>query len=139
YNAYTSFVKPILHRKNLKIQPYAEVVKILYSPDNSKAIGVEYIFDERKDKPRKVFANKEVIICAGALNTPKLLQLSGIGPKDLLTSLNIPIVRDLPVGENFQDIIGTPFMGTYVQENTSLVAERDMGIGIIADEAEQND
>ena len=51
-----------------------------------------------------VKANNEVILAAGAAHTPQILQLSGVGPKDLLDSLGIPIIVDLPgVGQNFQD------------------------------------
>lgn len=51
-----------------------------------------------------VYASKEVILAAGALHTPQILQLSGVGPKPLLDSLNIPVISNLPgVGSNVQD------------------------------------
>lgn len=68
--------------------------------NENKAIGVEFI---KSDVRRKLFAIKGVILSAGTYNSAKILQLSGIGPKELLKSLNIPVLRDLPVGKNLQD------------------------------------
>ncbi|KPJ08346.1 Glucose dehydrogenase [acceptor] [Papilio machaon] len=59
------------------------------------------------DKIHKIFARKGVILSAGTLNTPKILQLSGIGPAELLKALKIPVIQDLPVGHNLQDHIGS--------------------------------
>lgn len=68
---------------------------------NKKAVGVEVALNK---KNVILEARKEVILCAGAINSPKILELSGIGNKKLLETLNIPIVHDLPgVGENLQD------------------------------------
>lgn len=72
----------------------------------NKAIGVELI---KSDIRKKLYARKGVILSAGTYNSAKILQLSGIGPKKLLKSLNIPIIKDLPVGENFQDHVTTGF------------------------------
>lgn len=70
----------------------------------NKAIGVEFIKSNAK---RILFAKKGVILSAGTYNSAKILQLSGIGPKTLLESLNIPVVKDLPVGKNLQDHVTT--------------------------------
>lgn len=85
--------------------------------DKPRATGVEYLYgksiyraDQRASKtedggvPGQVFASKEVIVAAGAFNTPQLLKLSGVGPKSELESFDIPVVKDLPgVGGNMQD------------------------------------
>lgn len=85
--------------------------------DKPRATGVEYLYgkslyraDQRASRtedggvPGQVFASKEVIVSAGAFNTPQLLKLSGVGPKSELESFDIPVVKDLPgVGGNMQD------------------------------------
>ena len=85
-------------RKNLHIAVRSHVTKVKIK--NQKATGVYFIRDGRK-----VFikAKKEVILSAGAINTPQILMLSGIGPKSHLKDLGIEVIADLPVGENLQD------------------------------------
>ncbi|XP_054157809.1 ecdysone oxidase-like [Oppia nitens] len=83
-------------QKNLKVLGNSLVTKILIN-DKKQAIGVEVY---RKAKKYQVFAKKEVIISAGAIGSPKLLMLSGIGPSDHLKKLHIPVVSDLKVGYN---------------------------------------
>lgn len=67
-----------------------------------EAYGVEYI---RNRKVNKVYTKNEVILSSGAFNSPQLLILSGIGPKEHLNELGIPIIKDLRVGKNLQDHI----------------------------------
>jgi choline dehydrogenase len=70
---------------------------------DGKARGVEYI-DRDSNKPRKVKAHKEVILAAGSVHSPQILQLSGIGPEDVIAELGIELEINLPgVGQNFQD------------------------------------
>ncbi|XP_013199609.2 glucose dehydrogenase [FAD, quinone] [Amyelois transitella] len=89
-----------LDSKYIKID--ALVQKVLVT--NNKAYGVSVIVS---DKEKNIYARKGVILSAGSLNTPKILQLSGIGPSELLKPLDIRVVKDLPVGKNLQDHIGT--------------------------------
>ncbi|XP_014284546.1 4-pyridoxate dehydrogenase [Halyomorpha halys] len=93
-----AYLNPIKNRKNLFVIKNAIVTKILIN--NKVTKGVKY---NRGGKTYKVFARKEVILSAGAINTPKLLMLSGIGPKDELEMHNIKLIKDLPVGKNLQD------------------------------------
>ena len=94
------FIEPIKNFLNLKLSLNSLVHRILFDSDK-KAIGVEY---SKKGKQITAFATKEIIISAGAINSPKILQLSGIGNRDYLKSLGIEIVHELPgVGENLQD------------------------------------
>ncbi|CAG5124864.1 unnamed protein product [Candidula unifasciata] len=93
-----AFIHPVLGRPNLDVAVRAQVTKIVIK--NKKAVGVEVIKDGRKCV---VNANKEIILSAGAVNSPQILMLSGIGPKKHLESLKIPVVVDLPVGQNLQD------------------------------------
>ncbi|XP_018010017.1 glucose dehydrogenase [FAD, quinone] [Hyalella azteca] len=92
-----AFLRPVKERSNLRILPGARVDKILFNQDK-RAVGVEYTF---KGKTHRVTARKEVIVSAGAILTPKILMLSGIGPKKQLKKLGIPVVADVPgVGQN---------------------------------------
>ncbi|CAE8671156.1 unnamed protein product [Polarella glacialis] len=89
------------HLKNLRVQTSATVHRILF--DGTRAVGVAVSLSA--DKPAmNVSATKGVILAAGAIFTPQLLQLSGIGQKDLLNRLGVqPVVPELPVGRNFID------------------------------------
>ena len=93
------YLKPAENRKNLNIFSNSFVERIIF--DGQKAIGIEV---KIKNKTEKVFANKEVIVSAGSINSPQLLMLSGIGPAKHLNELGINVVKDLPgVGKNLQD------------------------------------
>ncbi|XP_014090133.1 ecdysone oxidase isoform X2 [Bactrocera oleae] len=88
-------------RPNLHVIKNALVTKILFSSDNSRAMGVEFILRNRHRL--KAAATSEVLVAAGAINSPKLLLQSGIGPSEHLKALNIKQVADLPVGNNLHD------------------------------------
>ncbi|XP_047995251.1 ecdysone oxidase-like [Leguminivora glycinivorella] len=95
-----SFLRPIKDRQNLHVLKHTLVTKILL--DKSKtAVGVEALIEN--GTLIKIMAEREVIVTAGAFNSPKLLMLSGIGPKEHLGSFGIKVVSDLPVGQNLQD------------------------------------
>lgn len=89
-------------KSNLHIIKHAVARKIQLSP-GLKAEGVDFVYKGKHEL--KALARKEVIVSAGTIETPKLLMLSGIGPKMHLSSMNIPVRKDLPVGENLQDHI----------------------------------
>jgi choline dehydrogenase len=96
------FLKPAMARKNLEVRTYAQATRILF--EGAKAVGVAYCHPAHPSQVRAVRARREVIVSCGAINTPKLLQLSGLGPAELLRQHNIEVVRDLPgVGENLSD------------------------------------
>ncbi|CAH0724115.1 unnamed protein product, partial [Brenthis ino] len=102
-SAYTAFIEPIRKlRTNINIVTHALVTKVIIENkrDNLKAVGIEYI---RNGTKVVVKASKEIIVSAGAINSPKLLMQSGIGPKEYLEYLNIKVLYDLPVGGNFHD------------------------------------
>ncbi|KAH9503663.1 hypothetical protein Btru_067115 [Bulinus truncatus] len=92
------YIHPILSRSNLHVSLNSHVTKILF--DGKQAVGVSFIRDGRKQTVR---ANRETILSAGAIGSPQILMLSGVGPKDHLNELGIPVVSDLPVGANLQD------------------------------------
>lgn len=104
-STYTAFIEPIRKmRSNLDIMTESLVTKILFEEDKDnmglKGYGVNIITNGTLVK---AIATKEIIISAGAINTPRLLMASGIGPKDYLEYLDIKTLADLPVGSNFQD------------------------------------
>ncbi|KAF8521763.1 GMC oxidoreductase [Hysterangium stoloniferum] len=104
----TAYLTPdVLSRRNLTIIVKSRVDKILFDTNTSisrpRAIGVE--FSQARNSPRyRVHARKEIIICAGAFNTPQVLLLSGIGPAADLEEKGIEVIKDLPaVGQNLFD------------------------------------
>ena len=102
----TAFLKPALERPNLTLEVRAEVTRLL--TEETRVVGVEYIQD---GQVKQAHVDREVIVSAGALQSPKLLMLSGIGPAEHLRSLNIPVVADLPgVGQNLQDHLQLPIV-----------------------------
>lgn len=97
-SAATAFLRPALARRNLTTVTQALVTRVLFS--GRRATGIEYL---RKGQRHSVAA-AEVILSAGAIQSPQILQLSGIGSADPLHALDIPVVADLPgVGANLQD------------------------------------
>ncbi len=98
-SAAVAYLKPAKERSNLTILTNSQVSKVIF--ENKKAVGVEFI---QQGSKKTIRSNKEVILSAGAIQSPQILQLSGVGPAKLLQELNIPVVHDLPgVGENLQD------------------------------------
>ncbi|MFN7270129.1 MAG: GMC family oxidoreductase [Cereibacter sp.] len=99
WNTARGFLRPAMRRGNLRVVTHALVRRITL--DGRRATGVEWLAD---NAPFRAGALAEVILAAGAINSPKLLELSGIGQPDRVASLGIPVVHDLPgVGENLQD------------------------------------
>lgn len=98
-SAAKTYLKKAKKRKNLTIHCLSHATKICF--DGHRAVGVEYNFD---GSPTKAIANKEVILSSGAVGSPQLLELSGVGQADRLKKLGIDVVLDLPgVGENLHD------------------------------------
>ncbi len=94
-------------RSNLKIEHHARATRVLFDAARRRAIGVEI---EQRGTTRSFSANREVIVAAGAVDSPKLLQLSGVGPRALLAKHGIDVVHDLPaVGQNLQDHLCVSF------------------------------
>ncbi len=99
HSAAVAYLKPVLKRPNLTVLTGAQVTRLLF--DNSRVKGVEYV---RNKKTGQAGVAREIILSGGAINSPQVLMLSGVGPADQLKALGIPVVSDLPgVGENLQD------------------------------------
>jgi len=98
-SAARAYLHPVMDRKNLRVETLALVTGVRF--DGRRATGVDYLRGGRLH--RSVRAG-EVVLCGGAINTPQLLQLSGVGEADHLRSLGVDVVTDLPgVGQNLQD------------------------------------
>ena len=101
-SASRAYLRPALKRPNCDILSQCHVTRILF--EGQRAVGVEY---RQGNVTKTVKANAEVIVSAGSINSPQLLQLSGIGPGKLLSEHGIPVIQDMPqVGKNLQDHLG---------------------------------
>ena len=101
------YLNPAKKRSNLKVFTQSFVEKIIF--EGKKAIGIEVKF---KNKVEKIYANKEIILSGGSINSPQLLMISGVGPADHLKDKGIKVVHNLKgVGKNLQD-----HLETYIQQ-----------------------
>jgi len=120
-----AFLNPAKSRKNLTVRTNAHATRILL--DGKRAIGVAYAKGGRGGAITEVRANREVIISGGAINSPQLLHLSGIGPAPLLASLGIELKHDLAgAGENLRDHYAPRF--SVRVKNIETINERARGL-----------
>ena len=99
HSAAAAFLKPLLGRPNLAVHTSAHATRLRWR--GTRAVGVDYVWDGMQTHAE---ASREVILCGGAINSPQLLLLSGVGPADQLKTFDIPVVAELPgVGANLQD------------------------------------
>ncbi len=104
-SASRAYLWPIKGRTNLTVIKNALASRVLIK--DKKAYGVEYL---KSGKTQQVFAKCEVILSAGSINSPQLLQLSGVGPKSILEQASVPLIHESPaVGENLQDHLGVSY------------------------------
>ncbi|MHA7649461.1 GMC family oxidoreductase [Mycobacterium sp. ML4] len=119
YSTADAYLKPAMSRKNLTLLTDATVTRILF--DGGRAVGVEY---QRAGQTAVVHARREVVLCGGAVNSPQLLMLSGIGDRDHLAEHGIETVHHAPeVGQNLIDHLVTP-VGFDVEDDTLFAAEK---------------
>ncbi|ESO83275.1 hypothetical protein LOTGIDRAFT_133667 [Lottia gigantea] len=100
FSTAAAFLWPAITRPNLHVLTHALVTKVRVILRKHKAVGVEF---HHNGELKEVYVKKEVILSAGAIGSPKILLLSGIGPKDHLKTHGINLVKDLPVGNNLHD------------------------------------
>jgi choline dehydrogenase len=94
-----AYLRPAMGRPNLTVRTHALATAVVFG--GRRAVGVRY---QRNGAALDAHVRREVIVCAGSINSPQLLKLSGVGPQAELSALGIPVVQDLPgVGENLQD------------------------------------
>lgn len=117
-----AFIEPIRNiRANLHVKPLSDVIKIIID-ENQRAIGVNYIWNQIL---YTAYATKEVIVSGGVIESPKLLMLSGIGPKEHLEELDIKVRKDLPVGENLQDHVTMNGLVVSLSEKVATTVSSD--------------
>ena len=116
-----AYLKPALRRNNLTLHTQATVTRVLF--DGKRAAGVEF---EQLGQRRVVRARREVVLCGGAINSPQLLMLSGIGARDQLAEHGVDVVAEVPdVGANLLDHLIVP-IGFDVPNDTLFAAEKPL-------------
>lgn len=122
-----AYLKPIRLRSNLHVVTFAHVTRVLFS--GKRAVGVQF---SRFSLSHLVYARREVILSAGAIGSPQLLMLSGVGPRWHLKQVGIPVISDLPVGENLQDHIYAGGLHFAVRQPVTITQERAFNAANIA-------
>jgi choline dehydrogenase len=118
WSVVNGYLNPAMRRPNLTVATRAQITQVLI--EDGRAVGVAYLHDGR---PRAVNAAREVVLAAGAINSPQVLMLSGIGPADELTALGIHPVVDLPgVGRNLLDHLSAGVIVETSRTDTLLAA-----------------
>lgn len=113
-SAARAFLRPAMKRSNVRVETNALAARILF--EGNRAVGIEYMQNGRTKSAR---AGREIIVSGGSVNTPQLLQLSGVGPAALLQRLGIPVVHaNENVGANLQDHVGINY--TYKGRTATL-------------------
>ncbi|XP_044730380.1 glucose dehydrogenase [FAD, quinone]-like [Chrysoperla carnea] len=120
FSSNRAYLVPI-RRRNLHLKLNSQVTKILFK--GNVAIGVEFVC---ANQTYTIYSKKEVILSAGAINSPQLLMLSGIGPKQHLAELKIPLLKDLPVGQNLMDHVAILGLQFEINESPNVVEDKDM-------------
>ena len=114
WNTSTAYLQPALTRQNLKVEVEALITRVII--EDGRAVGIEY---RQNGQLHQVRARREVILSCGAIGTPQVLMLSGIGDAEYLRRFDIPVVADLPgVGQNLQDHLDVNIQYTCTQPVT---------------------
>lgn len=117
WSASKAYLRPIRKRPNLFVSMKSWVTRILIDPITKTAYGVEFV----KNRQRyRVNCTKEVILSAGAIASPQLLMLSGVGPREHLDEFDLPVIQDLKVGFNLQDHVGLSGLAFTVNESITI-------------------
>ncbi len=115
-----AYLKPVLDRPNLTVMTHALTKRVIL--EGKRAVGVEF---ERKGKTQQIRANREVILSAGAIGSPHIMQMSGIGPAATLQAAGIDVLHELPgVGENLHD-----HLESLIQYSTKLPVSLNRHMG----------
>ncbi|CAB3220564.1 unnamed protein product [Arctia plantaginis] len=112
-----AYLSPIRQRKNLHVMQHAYAIQILFTPGTNSVSGV---LINKDGKNITVNAKKEVITSCGAVKSPQLLMLSGLGPKEHLEEMGIDVIADLPIGKNLQDHAYAPIFYSKLDVENSI-------------------
>ena len=128
YSAAKAFLRPARRRSNVDVRTSAQAARIVF--EGKRAVGVSYYQGGRGGTLKEIRATRDVVLCAGALNTSKLLQLSGIGPQAHLRNVGIDVVVDLPgVGNNLRDHYGVRMVSNLQGVRTTYTVRNRTGRG----------
>ncbi|SNT73877.1 GMC family oxidoreductase [Paracoccus seriniphilus] len=123
WSAADAFLRPAMKRSTLRVITHAHVSRLEFN--GPKVVGLSF---EQHGRSRRVTARREVILSAGAINSPQILQLSGIGPARLLKSRGIPLRHDLPqVGQGLQDHLAITHQFTANRETLNNILGNRLG------------
>ena len=123
-----AFLKPALKTGNISLRTNSPATRVLF--ENSRAFGVEYRAGKAGSPHCLVRARREVILSSGAINTPRLLQISGVGPEEHLRSIGVDVVCAVPgVGANLVDHLGVRVAAKV--KNAASVNERSHGLPLL--------
>jgi choline dehydrogenase len=129
-SAARGYLRPAMKRRNLTVRTYAHATNLIF--EGRRAVGVRYLRGGRNGTPVEVRAAKEVILSGGAVNTPQLLQVSGVGPAPLLQSLGIAVRHELAgVGENLRDHYAPRFVARVKDAGT--INEKSHGLRLVGE------
>ncbi|EPZ61669.1 GMC oxidoreductase family protein [[Clostridium] sordellii ATCC 9714] len=120
-NTAKAYLSPVFGRENLKVMKYTRVTKVLVDKTTMKATGVE--LQTKYGQILTLKSNMEVLLCAGAVGSAQILLASGIGPKKHLSEMEVPVVKDLKVGQNF--LITPVFTGFVMSYDKSIVCNQN--------------
>lgn len=128
-----AYLHPATSRPNLTVETFMQVHRVIF--EDGRAVGVQGFRAGQLGEPCEFRAQREVLLCGGAYNSPQLLMLSGIGPADMLSMLGIAVMADLPaVGQNLQDHCGSGMLFTHEEPVSLLSALSEENIATFAAE-----
>jgi choline dehydrogenase len=129
-SAARGYLKPAMKRSNLTVRTHAHATSIVF--EGKRAVGIRYNNGGQHGYGREVRAAREVILCGGAVNSPQLLQISGVGPGKLLGELGIPVQHELAgVGENLRDHYAPRFVARV--KNAETINELSHGVKLVGE------
>lgn len=131
-SAARAFLNPVKRRPNVSVRTRAHATEIIF--ESRRAVGIRYVKGGRNGQKHEVRAAREVILSGGVVNSPQLLQLSGVGPKKLLDSIGLETRHALDaVGENLRDHYGPRFEARV--RNSDSINERTHGLRLAGEVA----